>query len=118
MIPAEASLLRLILNASDRWHGKSLYRAIVETARSLHMAVASVFLVDRSYGAHRRLRDVKSEYLFVDIPVIVEIVDAPGRIDALLAEVGPMLQGGLVTVEPVRVIRYTHHQGKAGPDTA
>lgn len=124
MIPPDAHLLCLYLNASHRWHGKPLYQAAVEAARSLHLAGASVFLVDMSYGAHRRLRDAKSEYLFVDVPVVIDIIDAPDRIEVMLSELGEMVADGLTTVEPVRVVSYTHHQqegrsrGAGGPPVA
>ena len=42
----------------------------------MHLAGASVFLVDFSYGMHRRIHDAKSDYLSFHIPVVVEIVDA------------------------------------------
>ena len=32
MIPADALLARIYVNADDRWQGRPLYRAIVETA--------------------------------------------------------------------------------------
>src|SRR4051812_6619002 len=114
MIPPEASLLRIYLNASIRRQGKPLYRAVVETARALHIAGASVFLVDLSYGVHRRIRDAKSEYTAVDIPVVVEIIDAPDRVAALLEELGPMEGEGLVSIQPVRVVRYAHHADPPG----
>jgi len=114
MIPVEASLLSLYLNASRRWQGKPLYRAAVEAARALPLAGASVYLVDLSFGAHHRLHDAKSEYSFVDIPVVMEVVDAPDRVDALVAGLATMVVDGLVTVEPVRVVRYAHHGEETG----
>src|SRR3954452_1756060 len=118
MIPMDARLLRLYVNGSDRWQGKPLYHAIVETARELRLAGASVFLVDLSYGTDRRLRDLKDEYRFVDIPVVVEVVDAPDRIGALLDQLRPMMAHGFATVENVRVIHYSHHLDRpvSGPD--
>ena len=116
MIPPEASLLRISINGSVRWRGKPLYRAVVETAREMHLAGASVFLVDLSYDAHRRLHDSRSEYSFVDIPVVIEIIDAPDRVEALLARLHPMVAEGFATVEPVRVIRYAHHEDRPEPD--
>ena len=111
MIPPEASLLRIYLNASDRWRHRPLYQAVVEKARAMDLAGASVFGVDLSFGAHRRLRDAQSEYTSFDIPVVIEIVDAPDRVDALLAELGAMVPEGLATVRPVRVVRYAHREG-------
>jgi PII-like signaling protein len=109
MIPDDAHLLRLYINGSDRWQGTPLYQAAVEIARELHLAGASVFLVDLSYGAHRRLRDRKDEYRFVDVPVVVEVVDAPERIAALLDRLSLMTASAFVTIEPVRVVQYGHH---------
>jgi PII-like signaling protein len=105
----DARLLRIYINGSARWHGTALYRAVVETARVLHLAGASVFLVEASFGASGRLRDAKSDYLFADVPVVVEVVDASGRIEELLDHLRPMIADEFATLEPVRVIRYAHH---------
>src|SRR5206468_1082465 len=57
MIPPAACLLRIYVNADDRWHHKPLYQAVVEKARAMDAAGASVFGVDLSYGANHQLRD-------------------------------------------------------------
>ena len=113
-IPSEAALLRVYLNASDRLHGKAVYRILVETARTMHLAGASVFLVDFSYGTHRQIHDAKSDYLSFHIPVVVEIVDASERVEELLGKLEPMIVEGLVVTRPVRLIRYA---GWSHPET-
>jgi PII-like signaling protein len=118
MIPDTASLLRLYVNGSLRWHGKPLYQAVVETALAMQMAGASVFLVDLSYGVQGQLRDVGSDYAFVDVPVVVEVVDAVERVEALLQQLRPMVSEGFATVETVRVVRYAHHEDRPEPGAA
>ncbi len=108
MIPPEASLLRVYTKAIEKCHGVPLYRAIVEAARSRHMAGASVFPVELGYGTHRQLHDIASEYASFEIPIIVEIVDAAERIAELVAELETMVSEGLVVVSPASVRRYTH----------
>jgi PII-like signaling protein len=108
MIPPEASLLRIYVNAKDRWQHKPVYQAIVEQARAMNMAGASVFSVDLSFGANQELRDAKSEYVSFDIPVVVEIVDAPERVEALLAVVSEMVKEGLLIISLARVVRDAH----------
>jgi PII-like signaling protein len=105
-IPSEAVLLRVYLNASDRLHGKAVYKRVVETARAMPMAGASVFLVDFSYGTHRQIRDSRSDYLSFHIPVVVELVDGAERIGKLRAELDGIVGEGLVVARPVRVMRY------------
>jgi PII-like signaling protein len=105
-LPSDATLLRVYLNASDRLHGKAIYQLVVETARALHLAGASVFLVDFSYGAHRQIRDARSDYLSVHIPVVVEIVDTAEGVGTIIAKLDAMVSEGLVVSRPVRVVRY------------
>jgi PII-like signaling protein len=96
----------VFVTASDRLHGKAAYEMIVETARTLNLAGASVFLVDFSFGAHQRIRDAKSDYLCFDIPVMVEIVDEVENVGKLRTALDSMVVEGLVVSRPIRVIRY------------
>jgi PII-like signaling protein len=100
-------LLRLYSQAKEKWQGVPLYRAVVETARRLELAGASVFPVELGYGAHRRIHDLASEYSSFDIPIMVEIVDASERVMPLVAELETMVSEGLVVVSPVQVVRYS-----------
>jgi PII-like signaling protein len=40
------------------------------------------------------------------LPIIIEIVDSEENIQAFLPALDPMIGGGLVTLEKVRVIHY------------
>jgi PII-like signaling protein len=104
VIATDASILRLYLNADDRRGGRPLYRTVVERARSLGLAGASVFPAELGFGAHRRVHDAASDYAFVSVPVVIEVVDAPGRIAALLDELGPMVGEGLAVVRPAALV--------------
>jgi hypothetical protein len=106
--PPDSRQLRLYVNANDRIRGKPLFQAIVELARSIGMAGASVFPAEFGYGTHKRIHDASSDYEFAEVPVVVELVDAPARIDAFLDAIGQMVSEGLATVKPVRVLRYSH----------
>jgi len=104
MIPPDASLLHIHLRANARWRGVPLYRAIVEMARASGMAGASVFGVELSFGAHHHLHDAASEYTSFDIPVVIEIVDAPERVDTLIDEMADMIAEGLVVTRRAAVV--------------
>jgi PII-like signaling protein len=108
MIPPQATLLRVYSKAVEKWHGVPLYRAIVEAARRLHVAGASIFPVELGYGSHRQLHDVASEYASFEIPIVVEIVDAAERVAELVRELETMVGEGLIVLNPAHVRRYTH----------
>ena len=61
MIPADARMLRITVNADARWHHQPLYRAVVERARADGLAGASVFPGDAGFGGHRQIHDARSE---------------------------------------------------------
>jgi PII-like signaling protein len=48
--------------------------------------------------------------LSADLPVVIEVVDSEERINAILPRLDEMIDGGLITLEKVRVIRYRSHR--------
>ena len=110
-IPTEGKLLRVFIGEADRWHGRPLYEAIVEEARKIGLAGATVWKGSMGFGAHSRLHTAKILRLSEDLPVVIEIVDAPEKIEAFVREhLDDMVREGLVTVERAEVILYR------GPD--
>jgi PII-like signaling protein len=62
------------------------------------------------FGANSRLHTAKILRLSDDLPMVVEIIDEVAKIEAFLPVIDTMMDGGLVTLEKVRVIRYQQHQ--------
>jgi len=105
-LPREAVLLRIHLGESDKWQHQPLYEAIVLKARELHLAGATVLRGPMSFGRSSRLHTAKVLRLSQDLPLVIEIVDTEEKIDTLLPALDEMMQGGLVTMEKVKVIHY------------
>jgi len=105
-IPHEAVLLRIHLGESDKWQHQPLYEAIVLKARELHLAGATVLRGPMSFGRSSRLHTAKVLRLSEDLPLVIEIVDSEDKINAFLPVLDEMMQGGLVTLEKVKVIHY------------
>ncbi|MGH7870412.1 MAG: DUF190 domain-containing protein [Candidatus Dormibacteraceae bacterium] len=105
-LPQDAMLLRIFIGESDRWDHKPLYEAIVMKAREAHLAGATVLRGLMGFGKSSRLHTAKILRLSVDLPLIIEIVDTEEKLNAFLPVLDPMMKGGLVTLERVRVIDY------------
>ena len=113
MEPAEEWLrLRVYAGESDQWERRPLYEAIVMKARNEGLAGATVFRSPMGFGATSRIHTAKILNLSTDLPVVVEIVDSKPKIEAFLARLREMMQGGMVTVEPVRMVHYRHDKKK------
>jgi PII-like signaling protein len=111
-IPRDALLLRIIIGESDRWQGRPLYEAVVLKARELHLAGATVLRGPMGFGKSSRLHTAKILRLSMDLPIVIEIVDAEEKINAFLPQLDGMLTGGLVTTEKVTVIDYRGEAAK------
>ena len=111
-LPEEATLLRIFIGDTDRHGHQPLYEAIVLKARELHLAGATVLKSAMGFGSHSRIHTAKILQLSTDLPIVIEIVDRPEKIEAFLPVLDEMMDGGLVTLESVKVIRYQPHQRK------
>jgi uncharacterized protein len=109
-LPSEADLLRIFIGESDKVGGRPLYEVIVELARRKGLAGATVLKGCLGFGANSRIHTTKILRLSEDLPMVIEIVDKPERIQELLPELDTMIQEGLVTLEKVRVIAYRHSE--------
>jgi PII-like signaling protein len=111
-LPQEATRLRIYMGESDRWHHQPLYEAIVLKARECHLAGATVLRGPMGFGKTSRLHTAKILRLSMDLPMVIEIVDDVEKIQAFLPHLDPMMTGGLVTLDPVRVISYRADETK------
>jgi PII-like signaling protein len=48
--------------------------------------------------------------LSADLPLVLEWIDSEERVARLLPDLEEMLQGGLITTDPVTIIRYQPHE--------
>ena len=107
-LPKDAELLRIFIGEDDRHGHRPLYEAIVEEARKRGLAGATVTRGLMGFGKASRIHTSKILRLSEDLPIVVEIVDIPERIEAFLPDLDEMIGEGLVTLEKVQVIAYRH----------
>lgn len=111
-LPTDGKLLRIFVGERDRWHGKPLYEAIVLEARRRGLAGATVIKGFMGFGAHSRIHTAKLLELSQDLPIVIEIVDAPEKIEAFMPDLEQMVGDGLITLERAEVLLYRPGQPK------
>lgn len=102
--PAESVLLRIFIGDNDRYKRLPLFEAIVLKAREFHLAGATVLHGILGFGKASRLHQGNPLILSSDLPVVIEIVDDPEKINAFLPILEEMVVSGLVTMERARVV--------------
>lgn len=105
-VELDAKLVTIYINSTDQWHGRALYTAIVQLCQEKGIAGASVTRCVEGYGAGHRLHTSRLLELSENLPVRVEIVDLPERIEPLLTALAGIIGEGLVTVSDVHILRF------------
>ena len=108
-LTGEQVLMRIFIGESDKHGHIPLYEALVELLRKEGFAGATVLRGIAGFGARSVYHTDKLLELSRDLPIVVEVVDTRGRIDAIMAQIDAMMQGGMITLEKATVIRYSHH---------
>jgi hypothetical protein len=97
-------ILRVFTGEAVRFQGRPLYEAIVEEARQRGMAGASVLRGSMGFGASSLLHTSKILRLSEDLPVVIEIVDTPDRIEAFLPVADAMVEDGSIVISEAEAI--------------
>ncbi len=109
----ERTLMRIFIGERDKSrspsHKGALHRALLEYFRRHDFPGATVVRAISGFGAHSRIHTASIEVLSMDLPIIVEVVAAEDQIRAALPDLDEMIDGGLITLEKVRVILYRPH---------
>jgi PII-like signaling protein len=99
--------VRIYIGASDKWHGKPLYAAIVQEARKRGLAGATVARGIMGYGAHNAIHEPHLFSLSNDLPVVIEIVDSDEKVQAFFPRLDEMVKEGMITTSEVEIIEYS-----------
>lgn len=102
----ERTLMRIFIGESDKHQGRPLYEVLVELFRRRGLAGATVLRGISGFGASSVLHTHKVLRLSIDLPLVIEVVEAEETIEALLPELDTLIGGGLITLERARVVVY------------
>jgi PII-like signaling protein len=104
-----AKLMRIFVGENDKWNGKPLHTALLESMRANDIAGVTVYQGILGYGANRRIHKDSALHLSHDRPIMLTVVDTEERLRAFLPLLDDMVQQGLVVFSDVDVIKYTHN---------
>jgi uncharacterized protein len=102
----ERTLMRIHIGESDKWRSRPLHDAIVELLRKEGFSGATVLRGVAGYGGSSVYHTDKLLRMSQDLPIIVEVIESTERIEKILPRLDEMVEGGLITLEKVRVILY------------
>ena len=111
----KAKRVRIYLEENDRVRHRPAHLAIVELLRARRAAGASVFRGLEGFGSSGVVHTVNLGDLVEKLPLVIEWIDAPERIEGLLAEIERLVPGALVTIDDTEVAWRDGGPGWRGP---
>ena len=111
VLSGEQVLVRVFVGESDTWQRKPLVTSLVERLRREGFAGATVLRGVMGFGARSVVHTSNLLRLSEDLPVVIEIVESEEHVQRLLPILDEMVSEGLVTMEPVRVLKYAPGEG-------
>jgi hypothetical protein len=100
-----ATKVTIFLSEDDRLHHHGLHDAVLNQAKDYGVIGATVWRAIEGFGPSGRVRTSRFPDASTGLPLIVELIDSPERIEKFLVTLSELTPGSLVTKEQVRIMR-------------
>jgi uncharacterized protein len=104
-----ARRLTIFVGENDTHRHHSVALEIVHRAHAAGLAGATVFRGVEGYGASNHIHTTRLLSLSDDLPLCIVIIDTAAAIERFAVQLEELIEGGLVVVEDVEVLRYVRH---------
>jgi PII-like signaling protein len=107
----KAKRLRIYISSTDKFKHSPLYEVIIYAARRYGITGATVFKGIMGFGASSEIYSNKLWEISEKLPLVVEIIDEPHKIDTFFESIRPYFlkigKGHIITIEETSVIMHT-----------
>jgi uncharacterized protein len=106
----KAKRLRIYISSTDKFEHSPLYEVIVYSARKHGLTGATVLKGIMGYGASSEIYSNKLWEISEKIPLVVEIIDDPEKIDSFFESIKPLFEkigkGHIITADETTVLMH------------
>ena len=109
--------VRIYIDEQDKaeGHHEPLWETLLNFLRDEGADGATVTRGIAGFGAHQKVHTARLADVVPNLPVIVEWLDGPERVERLLPRLCGLVGEGTITVEDVHLVKYPHRQPMAVP---
>jgi PII-like signaling protein len=93
------------VSENHKYHGQSAYAAILDFLFYRGVSGATVVRGIAGFGADHHMHTARIESLAADLPVAVEFVESPQKVEELLPKLQEMAGTGLIEVQDTTVVK-------------
>jgi PII-like signaling protein len=103
-IEHNGTLLRIYVSESTRRRGRNVATSIVEALAAAGIAGAIAFKGIEGFGRRGVLSSTRAVDAWMDLPILIEVIDEEEKIQAFLPALETILDEGLVTLERIQTL--------------
>lgn len=109
-----AKRITIFVNEDTRHGAEPLWRAIFDLLVHKKAAGATVTRPLMGFGSHRRVHSPTMEATMEHLPVRIECIDTPEKVEALLPTLYDLVSDGLIEVQDTTVVKVARKEVKSG----
>src|SRR3981081_2452053 len=104
--------VRIYIGEQDKAEGshEPLWEDLLNLLRHEGSAGATMFRGMAGFGAHSRLHMARLADLAPDLPVVVEWIDIPERVERLMPRIVSLVESGTITVDDVTIVKHARRE--------
>ncbi|MFN2461124.1 MAG: DUF190 domain-containing protein [Candidatus Velthaea sp.] len=112
-IQHNGTLMRIYLSESARYGRRDMVTAIIAAMAEEGIAGATAFKGISGYGRSGFISSSRNVDTWVDLPMLIEVVDDDAKIRGFVSRLEAIVQDALVTLERVQILLYRSAAGSA-----
>jgi PII-like signaling protein len=113
-----AKKVTIFINEDSRHHMTALHDSIMTFLMHKGVSGATATRAFAGFGSHRMLHTIAMEALAEHLPVRIEFVDTPEKVDEVLPTLYEMVSDGLIEVQDTNVVKNVRKSPKPAPALA
>jgi PII-like signaling protein len=110
-----AKKVTIFLNEDTQHHLTALHDSIMTFLMHKGVSGATATRAFSGFGAHHQLHTPKVEAMAEHLPVRIEFVDTPEKVEEVLPALYDMVSDGLIEVQDTTILKHARKTPRAGP---
>src|SRR5208282_598435 len=103
----------IYVGEDHQYHGQSLYAAILDFLLYRGISGASVVRGIAGFGADHHMHTTRIERLTENLPIKIEFIESPEKVNELLPKLHEMVGSGLIEMQDTTVVKASEVSGKS-----
>ncbi|HLJ14099.1 MAG TPA: DUF190 domain-containing protein [Bryobacteraceae bacterium] len=110
-----AKKVTIFINEDTQYHLTALHDAIMTFLMHKGVSGATATRAFSGYGSHRTLHTPKIEVMAYHLPIRIEFVDTPEKVEEVLPTLYEMVSDGLIEMQDTTVVKLARPLAKSDP---